>query len=83
MAHGDDKGLILPPLGAEIEKTAPYKDYITALEMASFMNLPNKIVISTACKMGSPEFVHTFLNAGCQAYIACKSIRMEMQLSFI
>jgi hypothetical protein len=72
MAHGDQRGILLPPVSAEIAESYPYQDFISAQQMTSFIHVPDKIVISTACKMGSPDFVDTFLKAGCKAYIACE-----------
>jgi hypothetical protein len=68
--HGVDEGIVLPQLHPDLEKEEPFLDVLTPTKLASFAQLPGRVVLSTGCSTGSGEFAQAFLGAGCAAYIA-------------
>ncbi len=67
--HGDERGLLLPPLAAEIKERYPYNDVITPANFAEFVRLDGNIVINSSCSGGMPELAQVFLEARTRAYI--------------
>lgn len=69
MGHGNERGFLLPELSLTIEQDQPFHGSLMPAQLAEFINLPNSVVVSTACATGTPAFAETFLSAGCRAYI--------------
>ena len=69
MCHGDERGIRLPELGAEIESAQPYHGAVRPSDVAVFARLPGRVAISTGCATGTPAFAEAWLGAGCRAYI--------------
>lgn len=67
--HGDENGMILPELGAEIEKEMPYHKILTATNCVDFLKLHNQIVLNTGCCLGNEKFANSFIQEGATAYI--------------
>jgi len=68
--HGDEKGLVLPELGPEIEKEQPYHGTTTPGDFKKFLNLPpGSLVLNTSCALGTEEMAGAFLGSGCRYYI--------------
>jgi hypothetical protein len=72
MCHGTDEGILLPDLGEEIAKQQPYDKFLTAKNLAEFLNLDGQTIINTGCKTGTKEFADVFLGSGASNYIAPK-----------
>ena len=69
MCHGVEQGLALPELAPQIAARQPYQNVVTATDLREFLALSNRLVLSTGCFTGRPEFADAFLHAGCHAYI--------------
>jgi hypothetical protein len=66
-AHGDERGILVPdeaPVGAD--------------ELAEVVHLPDRVLLSLACRTGGDAFAKAFLAGGCHAYIAASE---EMEAS--
>lgn len=69
ICHGDDRGIILPELMAELEAEQPYHPVVTAADIREFVWLPDGVLINTGCATGTPEFAGACLDAGSHVYI--------------
>jgi hypothetical protein len=70
LCHGTDEGILLPQLAGPLEAEQPYHHFITPDDLRGFARLPGCLVVNTGCATGSRAFAETFLEVGCQAYIA-------------
>jgi hypothetical protein len=68
--HGDETGLVFGDYGEGIDTTALERGAMPPTAMAARVDLPGKIVVSTACRTGSSAFGQGFLRGGVAAYIA-------------
>lgn len=66
--HGDERGLLLPPLGEEVRRLYPYGDVIEPADFAEFLNLGGNVVLNDACMGGMPSMAEAFLSGGASAY---------------
>lgn len=66
--HGDERGLLLPPLGEEVRRLYPYGDVIKPADFAGFLNLGGNVVLNPACMGGVPSMAEAFLAGGASAY---------------
>jgi hypothetical protein len=69
-AHGDDRGLLFPELGADLVPEQPFYPAAGAAAVRAFAPLPPVAVLSTACESGLQRLPRAFLAAGCAAYVA-------------
>lgn len=69
-AHGDENGFVLGDFGPGIDTTSLVKGSMSASAIAGCIDLPGKIVVSTACATGGPAFAKAFLDGGVATYIA-------------
>ena len=69
MCHGDDRGILLPELGAELEAEQPYHHVLTPTNVLECVHVPNRVVINTGCATGTTALADAFLGAGAQVYI--------------
>jgi hypothetical protein len=67
--HGDERGLLLPELAAEIQHRYPYHTVMTPDDFRAFLRLDHAIVLNLACLGGVPALAEVFLASGAQAYI--------------
>lgn len=67
--HGDERGLLLPELGQEIQHLYPYNGVITPQDFRHFLRAPLPIVLNLACHGGAPALAEAFLEHGAPAYI--------------
>ncbi|MEZ4865668.1 MAG: hypothetical protein R3C14_30430 [Caldilineaceae bacterium] len=67
--HGDERGLLLPPLAAEIADNYTYNEVICPSDFAQFLHLKNNGVVSLACMGGDPQLAAAFLKGGASFYI--------------
>jgi hypothetical protein len=59
----------LPPLAEEIAATERFLDALTPHDLDTFVDLPDRVVISLACETGTPQFAQAFLEHGARAYL--------------
>jgi hypothetical protein len=71
--HGDERGIILPELYAELEKEMPSRRILTASNLAEFLKLQDQIVINTGCCLGKNNFAKSFVEGGALAYIGLET----------
>ena len=71
--HGDEEGMILPELSAELEQAMPYHKVLTAKDCAEFLELKNQVVINTGCCLGNEKFAKSFIQQGAKAYIGAET----------
>ena len=71
--HGDDQGMLLPPLAEECRGLFPYFDVIRPADFAEFLSISGSIVVNHACMGGTPEMAEAFLSGGASAYIGAKA----------
>ena len=67
--HGDERGILLPPLGEERRHLYPYADVIRPTDFGEFLALEGSVVINHACLGGMPAMAEAFLAGGARAYI--------------
>jgi hypothetical protein len=67
--HGDEGDLLLPELAPEYAATQRFNGRLTAGDLATFVNLPGRVVISLGCDTGDEALARVFLDHGCIAYI--------------
>lgn len=67
--HGNERGMLLPELAEELEKTMPYHKTLTATDCSEFLKLQNQVVINTGCCLGNEKFANSFIQQGAKAYI--------------
>jgi hypothetical protein len=70
--HGDDRGMLLPPLAEECRSLYPYFDVICPADFAQFLALDGNIVLSHACSGGIPAMAEAFLSGGAAAYVGAE-----------
>ena len=69
VCRGDERGLIGPELAASVEDRQPYHGRLGPGDLGGFLDLPDRIVVKTGCRLGTPDFAEAFLAAGCRAYV--------------
>lgn len=67
--HGDERGLLLPPLAEECRCLYPFADVIGPDDFAQFLDLSGSIVLNNACLGGTPAMAQAFVTRGAGAYI--------------
>ena len=67
--HGDERGLLLPELAAEVAGLYPYNKVIQAADFGQFLQLRGNTVISLACLGGMSQLADAFLAGGARYYI--------------
>jgi len=70
--HGDDHGMLLPPLAEECRGLFPYFDVIDPAGFKEFLSLTGSIVLNHACMGGTTEMAEAFLSGGASAYIGAQ-----------
>ncbi|MFD0985625.1 hypothetical protein [Methyloligella solikamskensis] len=68
--HGDEGGFIFGEFAPEIDVSALSNGHLSAEAIGARANLPETVVISTACGTGGKAFASAFLDGGSSAYIA-------------
>lgn len=68
--HGDEFGLIFGDYAPDIDTSCLVQGRMPARALAGKIKLPGRVVLSTACGTGSPEFGKAFIAGGVRAYIA-------------
>jgi hypothetical protein len=68
--HGDENGLVFGEYGEGIDVSALKQGSMPPHIIAKHVSLPGKVVLSTACGLGSTAFGTAFLRGGVAAYIA-------------
>jgi hypothetical protein len=68
--HGDENGFVLGEYESGIDISALTKGSLPATALSGRIDLPETIVISTACDTGSLHMAEAFLKGGAAAYIA-------------
>ena len=66
--HGDERGLMLPDLAADLQHRYPYRDVITPDDFRAFLRLDRAVVLNLACLGGAPALADAFLASGASAY---------------
>lgn len=66
---GENGGLALAEMCAELEAQQPYHKELTPSNLSEFASLDGKTVICTGCSLGTQEWADAFLGAGCAAYV--------------
>ena len=70
LCHGDPQGIVLPELAEEIARQEPYDRFLSAQNLAEFLDLPDALVLNTGCITGTQVLADAFLQHGASAYIA-------------
>ena len=70
--HGDDNGYVFGEYIPEIDTSMLIDGSLPPRAISGRVNLPGKIVISTACDSGSDPMCDAFLSGGVAVYIAPK-----------
>ena len=68
--HGDERGIIIPPLAEEYERFQPFYERFGPAEVRRFARFDGSVVIATGCDTGSEPLAEAFLDAGAAAYLA-------------
>lgn len=68
--HGDDNGFVFGTFAVGIDTSSLIAGSMPAAAIASRVDLPGSIVVSTACSTGSRAFGEAFILGGTAAYIA-------------
>jgi hypothetical protein len=68
--HGDENGLVFGDYAPDIDTSCLVQGSMPARALAGKVDLPNRVVLSTACATGSPEFGRAFIAGSVRAYIA-------------
>jgi hypothetical protein len=68
--HGGDKGVVLGSYGPGIDTSMLVNGCLPPVSLAGRVALPGCVVLSLACRTGSPEFAAAFLAGSVRAYIA-------------
>ncbi len=71
--HGDDQGMLMPALAEECRSLYPYFEVIRPADFARFLALDGSIVISHACRGGTPAMAEAFISGGTAAYVGAES----------
>ncbi|MGD9803678.1 MAG: hypothetical protein AB7E81_13325 [Hyphomicrobiaceae bacterium] len=69
-AHGDENGFVFGDYGAGINIASLTDGSMPPESIADHVNLPSRVVVSTACGSGSEAFAAAFLKGGVSVYIA-------------
>jgi hypothetical protein len=67
--HGDERGILLDELSADVAREQPFLDALTPSLAHQHVNLPGRTVISVGCCTGSRGLPEAFLAGGCRAYV--------------
>jgi len=67
--HGEERGMVLPELSSDLEKTMPYHRFLTGTDCADFLKLNDQIILNTGCCLGTETFARSFIEKGAAAYI--------------
>lgn len=67
--HGDERGVLLPPLAEEVKARFPFDDVITPSDFGSFVRLRGNVVLSSGCVTGTEEMARAFLENGAECFI--------------
>ena len=67
--HGDERGLVLPTLAADLRSRYPYDEVIRPDDFTTFLRLTGNTVINTSCLGGMPRLADAFLASGAAYYI--------------
>jgi hypothetical protein len=67
--HGNKGRFLLPELASQVEATQPFSGCLTPTDLATFVHLPGRVVLSLACSTGCEALAQAFLDHGCVAYI--------------
>jgi len=68
--HGDKNGLIFGDYVPDIDTSGLVQGRMPPRALAGKVDLPGRVVLSTACGTGSSEFGKAFIAGGVRAYIA-------------
>jgi hypothetical protein len=71
--HGDENGLVFGEYAPDVDVSCLVNGSLPARALASRVDLPGRVVLSTACATGSQEFGRAFIEGGVRAYIAPSS----------
>jgi len=69
-AHGDERGILLPELDAEIASNQPFDQVLTPELVREYGRISGAVVVTTACASGSQSMADAWLAAGASAYVA-------------
>lgn len=69
-AHGDENGIILGSFASNIDSSVLVDGILPPTALSGRVNLPGRVVLSTACGTGIDKFAAAFLEGGVSAYIA-------------
>lgn len=67
--HGDERGLVLPTLAADLPRHYPYDEVIRPDDFTAFLRLNGNTVVNTSCLGGMPRLAEAFLASGAASYI--------------
>lgn len=73
--HGDEAGIVLPPLDRTAVPDDPFYDRLTPADVARHVRAQGRVVIATGCDTGSDAFAKAFLGAGASAFIGPMATR--------
>ncbi|MDN8048220.1 CHAT domain-containing protein [Burkholderia multivorans] len=68
--HGDASGIVFGEYSEDIDTSLLSDGRLPAAALCGKIRLPGRIVISTACETGSPDFGRALAGGGATAYIA-------------
>lgn len=68
--HGDDRGFVFGSFAPDVDASALTEGSLPASSLRNRVDLPGKVVLSTACRTGTDDFARAFLAGGARAYIA-------------
>lgn len=68
--HGVKEEFHLPELADELKGQYPYGSKLSPSELASFLKIKTRCVISTVCSTGTDDMVNAFLAGVAKYYIA-------------
>jgi hypothetical protein len=68
--HGDKNGIVFGEYGPGIDTSCLVEGSLPARALAGKIELPGRVVLSTACETGVEDFGRAFLDGGVGAYIA-------------
>lgn len=68
--HGEEGGIVLPELAAELERYQPFHRRLCGDDLRSFATFEGADVIATGCDTGHPDLVRAVLGCGANSYLA-------------
>lgn len=68
--HGDERGLVFGEYGEDIDVSLLDRGSLPPSAFAGLVDLPGKVVVSTACATGTKAFKEAFVQGGVSAYVA-------------